>query len=69
MISEIYIPDTRPIMASVRPGILETCELPEKTAEIIEADASFLDDYVAKKSWFLLSQEYQAVNVWKKQIL
>lgn len=49
VISEIYIPDTRPIMASVRPGILETCELPEKTAEIIEADASFLDDYVAKE--------------------
>ncbi len=47
MISEIYIPDTRPIMASVRPGILETCELPEKTAEIIEADASF---------WMIMSQ-------------
>ncbi len=47
VISEIYIPDTKPMMASVRPGILNAWELPGKTdVRVVHADAGFLDAYV-----------------------
>ncbi len=43
VVSEIYIPNARPVMASVRPGILNAEEAEKKTPEIVKADASFLD--------------------------
>lgn len=49
VVSEIYIPDTKPMMASVRSGILSAYDLPAKEAEVIQADAAFLDTYVSKE--------------------
>lgn len=49
VISEIYIPNTKPMMASVRSGILTAYDLPAKEAKIICADASFLNEYVVKE--------------------
>lgn len=47
VVSEIYIPDTRPIMASVRPGILTAYELEtDREAEVIYVDTSCMDSYI-----------------------
>lgn len=46
VISEIYVPETRPVMASVRPGILgvgEECQ-GDSSAEIKNIECEFLDD-------------------------
>jgi len=45
VVSEIYIPNARPMMASVRPGILSASALAEKCAEVVYADAGFMDGY------------------------
>ena len=49
VVSEIYIPKTKPMMASVRAGLLSSNDLPSKDAEIIQTDASFLDSYIPKE--------------------
>lgn len=51
VVSEIYIPDTKPMMASVRAGILNAYDLPAKTAEVIKADSSCMDGYTAKEEF------------------
>lgn len=45
VVSEIYIPNTKPVMASVRPGILEVSEISKKNPEIISVDAAFLNEF------------------------
>ena len=52
VVSEIYIPNARPVMASVRPGILGGTSAKEKEdeqtgrePEVITADSSFLDQF------------------------
>lgn len=45
VVSEIYIPVARPVMASVRPGILNTEKAEEKNADVIVCEASFLDTF------------------------
>ncbi len=47
VVSEICIPNARPVMASVRPGILNVEPAETKTLQVIKADASFLDDVVS----------------------
>ena len=47
VVSEICIPNARPVMASVRPGILNVEPAETKTPQVIKADASFLDDVVS----------------------
>ncbi len=50
VLSEIYIPDARPMMASIRPGILESCELPLKDyVELVKADVSCLDEFISRE--------------------
>jgi hypothetical protein len=44
VVSEIYIPNARPVMASVRPGILNTVEAAAKDAEIVTVDGAFVSD-------------------------
>ncbi len=45
VVSEIYIPNTRPMMASVRPGILSANALQKnEQVQIIEEDGAFLDE-------------------------
>lgn len=52
VVSEIYIPDTRPMMASVRPGILDSAECaPVETVEVINADMSFMDSYEPREEF------------------
>lgn len=49
VISEIYVPNTRPVMASVRPGIFDVpaeCES-NPAAEVICADSSIMNDAVS----------------------
>ena len=47
VVSEICIPNARPVMAGVRPGILNVEPAETKTPQVIKADASFLDDVVS----------------------
>lgn len=50
VVSEIYIPDTKPMMASVRPGILNAEELPANSAaERITVDPQFADQIVVRE--------------------
>ncbi|MBQ3210077.1 MAG: electron transfer flavoprotein subunit alpha/FixB family protein [Oscillospiraceae bacterium] len=44
LLGEYFIPNTLPVMASIKAGVFEKAELPSKNAEIITVDASFLDD-------------------------
>lgn len=44
VVSEIYVPTKRPVMASVRPGIFEADDAAaSESAEIINVDGSFMD--------------------------
>lgn len=43
VVSEIYIPNARPVMASVRPGILEAAPVTAADAEVVAVDTSFLN--------------------------
>lgn len=43
VVSEIYIPNARPVMASVRPGILEAGPVKVTDAEVVTVDTSFLN--------------------------
>lgn len=45
VVSEIYIPNTKPVMASVRPGILDVSEIAKKDSEIISVDTAFLNEF------------------------
>lgn len=47
VVSEIYIPNARPVMASVRPGILDAGEAEKKEPEVIMSDTSYLEDMVS----------------------
>ncbi len=44
VVSEIYIPETRPMMASIRPGILDDEQKTMECREVIEANVSIADD-------------------------
>ena len=43
LMGEYYIPNTRPQMASVKPGVFDRVEQGSRDADVIEADVSFLD--------------------------
>lgn len=43
VVSEIYIPETRPIMATIRPGILEKTECRTACKEVVNVDVSYID--------------------------
>lgn len=50
VVSEIYIPDTKPMMASVRSGILCAKELPVKeNIEIINTNTEFMDGFISRE--------------------
>lgn len=50
VLSEIYIPDVRPMMASIRSGILESYELAMcDSVEIVKEDASYMDSFIARE--------------------
>lgn len=51
VVSEIYIPKARPMMASVRPGILEKGQVARTCGEIIRIDTSFLDSLKEKETF------------------
>ena len=43
LMGEYFIPNTMPVMASVKAGVFDMAELPPKDAELIKADTAFLD--------------------------
>ena len=43
VVSEIYIPNARPVMASVRPGILDTVPVKAADVQILSTETAFLD--------------------------
>lgn len=43
VVSEIYIPEARPMMTSIRPGILDKVECNRECSEVVEFDTSFLN--------------------------
>lgn len=50
VISEIYIPETKPIMASVRPGIIDSSELVvNENVKTIVVDNIILDDFESQE--------------------
>lgn len=56
VISEIYVPNTRPVMASVRPGILESINLESQYAEIVKCDTTCLDEFVLNEEFLELEE-------------
>lgn len=60
IVSEINIPDARPMIASVRPGILETRPLdPVTEPEILDEDAAFMDDFAPKETFVSFEETKQ----------
>lgn len=51
VVSEIYIPNARPMMASVRLGILEKGQVARACSEKIEIDTAFLDGFDEKETF------------------
>lgn len=62
VVSEIYIPNARPVMASVRPGILESGEIKAVDAQIIAVDTSFLSDVVSSEEFLGFEPVEKAEN-------
>lgn len=44
LLGEYFIPNTLPVMASIKAGVFEKVELPAKDAELVFVNASFLDE-------------------------
>lgn len=57
VVSEIYIPEARPMMASIRPGILDCVACQRECKEIVEFDATFLGDIEAKEEFLEFTPE------------
>ena len=57
VVSEIYIPEARPMMASIRPGILDCVVCHRECREIVEFDASFLNDIDSKEEFLEFTPE------------
>lgn len=57
VVSEIYIPEARPMMASVRPGILDRECVSRKCHEIESLDTSFLENIEAKEEFLEYTPE------------
>lgn len=51
VVSEIYIPDARPVMASVRTGILDAGTAEKKNPEVVIADAEFLNNITSAEEF------------------
>lgn len=49
LLGEILIPEKRPVMATVKPGVFPRRELPKaEDVSVVNADAAFLDGYVSR---------------------
>lgn len=59
VVSEIYIPAARPMMASVRPGILEKEQVNRTCSELVKADMSLLDNTEEKETFLEFIPEVQ----------
>lgn len=57
VISDIYIPEARPMMASIRPGILDRVSVSRNCHEIQVIDTSFLNSYEAKEEFLEYTPE------------
>ncbi|MBR4163944.1 MAG: electron transfer flavoprotein subunit alpha/FixB family protein [Solobacterium sp.] len=62
VISEIYIPNARPVMASVRPGILQTEEAAKYEAELVCEDTSFLNDETSTEEFLGFEENQKDTN-------
>jgi electron transfer flavoprotein alpha subunit len=51
VVSEIYIPEARPMMASIRPGILDCVVCSRECSEVVELDTSFLNSIEAEEEF------------------
>ncbi|MBQ9156398.1 MAG: electron transfer flavoprotein subunit alpha/FixB family protein [Eubacterium sp.] len=62
VVSEIYIPHARPVMASVRPGILDAGHAKAREAEVIAVDTSYLDGVVSGEEFLGFEENELAAN-------
>ena len=64
VVSEIYIPEKRPIMASIRPGILPINEkvLINTSVEVVKFDASFLNKRESREEFLSFEPSKQEAN-------
>lgn len=70
VVSEIYIPNTKPVMASVRPGILEAGEAEEKNAEVVKEDTAFLNAFESKEEFIGFEEnESSAADIESAQVI
>lgn len=60
VVSEIYIPEARPMMASIRPGILDCVVCHRECNEVVDFDTSFLDSIEAKEEFLEFTPEIVA---------
>lgn len=62
VVSEIYIPVSRPVMASVRPGIIDAGAAVSHDAEIITEDVSYLDGFVSGEEFLGFEENEKSGN-------
>lgn len=62
VVSEIYIPNARPVMASVRPGILESEPIKAADAEIVAVDTAFLNGVSSGEEFLGFEPAEKSVN-------
>lgn len=62
VVSEIYIPNARPVMASVRPGILQSEEPVKYTAEAVKEDVSYLDHAESAEEFLGFEENQKGTN-------
>ena len=64
VISEIYIPEARPMMASVRPGILNKRDVHRTCRETIREDMQFLDNLAVRETFLeMIPEEPSGISV------
>lgn len=70
VVSEIYIPDTKPMMASVRPGILDAGEVSFDCKEVVKADMSFLDDLTSGEEFLeFVPNEQKGIKIEEANVI
>jgi electron transfer flavoprotein alpha subunit len=57
VVSEIYIPEARPMMCSVRPGILDCIVCHRECKEVVEFDAAFLSNAETREEFLEFTPE------------
>lgn len=70
VVSEIYIPEARPMMASIRPGILDRLIVNRECGESVSFDTSFLEGCESKEEFLeFIPEERKGIKIEEANVI